>query len=144
MRFVIVLVVLVVAGLMLFVRLAPTDPQRWHQPQEVRGTGDYAEAGGHRIERKITATPEEVLRRLEQRALATPRTTLVAGSVDAGRLTFRTRSLIWGFPDFTTVEVIGDTLVIYGRLRFGQSDMGVNKARVLDWLASLGPLTEPL
>ncbi len=80
----------------------------------------------------------------EQRALATPRTTLLAGSAGEGLLTFQTRSLIWGFPDYTTVTVENGLLIVYGRLRFGRSDIGVNKARILSWLASLGPLTEPL
>ena len=31
----------------------------------------------------------------------------------------------------------GDVLKIYGRLRFGRSDLGVNKARVEGWLAAL-------
>ena len=85
-----------------------------------------------------------MLGKLEARALATPRTRLIAGSAEEGLLTFQTRSLLWGFPDYTTASVTDGTLVIYGRLRFGRSDIGVNKARILGWLASLGPLTEPL
>ena len=68
----------------------------------------------------------------------------MAGSIQEGLITFHTRSLFWGFPDHTTAGVQGDLLVIYGRLRFGSSDMGVNKARIESWLETLGPLTEPL
>jgi uncharacterized protein (DUF1499 family) len=69
---------------------------------------------------------------------------LLAGSAGEGMITFQTRSQLWGFPDHTTVAVQGDLLVIYGRLRFGKSDLGVNRARIAGWLETLGPLTEPL
>ena len=143
MRILIFLVVLIV-GLMAYVRFAPTDTARWHQMPDTAEPGDVQEAGGFRAVRRMTAPAADVLMALEQRALATPRTTLLAGSVAEGMLTFQTRSLLWGFPDHTTVAVQDDLIVIYGRLRFGQSDMGVNKARIEAWLETLGPLTEPL
>ena len=37
----------------------------------------------------------------------------------------------------------GPLLVINARSRFGEGDMGVNRARVEDWLARLGPLVVP-
>ncbi|WP_333712276.1 DUF1499 domain-containing protein [Yoonia sp.] len=143
MRILIAILTLIVA-LMLYVRLAPTQVERWHTRPVATDPIDRQEEGGFLAARRITAPPAEVLRALEQRALATPRTRLLAGSVDEGLLTFQTRSLLWGFPDHTSVTVADDLLIIHGRLRFGRSDMGVNKARVLGWLASLGPLTEPL
>nr|WP_232204294.1 DUF1499 domain-containing protein [Roseobacter sp. CCS2] len=138
-----VLVVLIL-GLMAYVRFAPTDAARWHQPLMLTAPGDYPEEGGFLVERKIAAPAPEVLAAVESRALATPRTQVIAGSVDEGMITFMTRSRVMGFPDYTTVAVYNDTLVIYGRLRFGRSDMGVNKARIESWLETLGPLTEPL
>jgi hypothetical protein len=140
LRTVAVLVVLVVAA-MAYVRLAPTDVDRWHWLDQVDTPGDVAAPGGFLAVRRITADPEEVLATLESVALAAPRTRLIAGSVADGIMTFQTRSLVWGFPDHTTVAVQGDLLVIHGRLRFGGSDMGVNRARVTDWLGQLGPLT---
>lgn len=134
-------VILLVALTMAYVRLAPTDVARWHQIATVDGPGDLPEAGGFRAARQINADPEAVLAALDRIALATPRTTRIAGAVDQGMITYQTRSLIWGFPDHTTVAVQGDLLVVHGRLRFGGSDMGVNRARVQDWLAQLGPLT---
>jgi hypothetical protein len=132
---------LLVLGAMAYVRLAPTDAARWHQLEQVDTPGDLVEAGGFRAVRRIAADPAQVLTELDSIARATPRTRLVAGSVAEGMMTFQTRSLVWGFPDHTTVAVQGDLLVVYGRLRFGGSDMGVNRARVLDWLDRLGPLT---
>jgi len=62
--------------------------------------------------------------------------------VGAGRITYVTRSRLWGFPDYTTVQVIpgaaGATLALHARARFGQSDVGVNRARVERWRDALG------
>lgn len=139
-RIVTILILLVAAG-MVYVRLAPINPAQVHQPLASRPPGDYPAAGGFTAVRRITAPAPHVLTTLEQRALTTPRTRLIAGSVDSGMMTFVTRSLVVGFPDYTTVQVDGDILTIHGRLRFGQSDMGVNRARVQGWLDTLGPLT---
>jgi uncharacterized protein (DUF1499 family) len=74
-------------------------------------------------------------------AMAEPRTVRLAGSPDEGRITYVSRSRVFGFPDYTTVSAIADEggtrLVIHARLRFGQSDMGANAARVGRWLAAL-------
>ena len=68
-------------------------------------------------------------------ALALPR----FGSLvmDQGRITWITRSLLWGFPDYTTAEVRADGLYLFARLRFGGGDNGVNAARLRNWLARL-------
>lgn len=143
MRISIILAVLVL-GLMAYVRFAPTDTAKWHRTPDATVPGDTRTAGSFLAVRRITAPAAEVLAAVEQRALAAPRTTLLAGSVGEGMITFLTRSAFWGFPDHTTVAVQDDLLVLYGRLRFGSSDLGVNKARIESWLETLGPLTEPL
>ena len=72
---------------------------------------------------------------------ALPRTKVLAGSVAEGKITYVTRTRIAGFPDLTTVTLTQlpatgkSTLQIYARLRFGKADLGVNKARVRDWVA---------
>ena len=143
MRILIGLIV-VLAALMLYVRLAPTDSALWHKRPIATAPSDTLTAGSFLAARQITAPPAQVLEAVEKIALETPRTRLLAGSVAEGMMTFQTRSRLWGFPDQTTVAIDGDLLVIYGRLRFGQADLGVNKARVESWLTALGPLTEPL
>lgn len=134
-------IALLALGLMAYVRLAPTDVERWHQIATVNEPGDLVAPGGFRAARQINADGAEVLAALDRIASATPRTRRIAGSVNDGMITYQTRSLIWGFPDHTTAAVQGDLLVVHGRLRFGQSDMGVNRARVTAWLDQLGPLT---
>ena len=136
--------VIAVLGLMAFVRLAPSDPARWHVAQSDAGWATappdsvLPEPGGARL--RLSAergAPKDLLARLDAVALATPRTTRLAGSVSEGRITWVTRSALWGFPDYTTAEVREDGLHIHARLRFGSEDMGVNTKRLQGWLAAI-------
>lgn len=136
--------VLVVLFLAAYVRLAPTRASKWHKLPVVTAPGDISGDGSFLSVRRVTASPDEVLAAVEQRALATPRTRVLKGSVAEGMITFQTRSAVIGFPDHTTVAVKGDLLVIYGRLRFGRKDFGVNRARIAGWLETLDLLTERL
>jgi len=115
-----------------YIRLAPSDPAVWHQVPE--GIGNLDLAGG--VERRVEVGPDG-LARLDRIIRATPRTRVLAGTVPEGMVTYITRSLVFGFPDYTTVHQAGDALEIYARLRFGRSDLGVNRARVDQWLETL-------
>lgn len=115
-----------------YVRLAPSDTVRWHGPLEVSADRDLPTG----VERVIAAGPE-TLARLDALIRATPRTQVLAGTVQDGLITYVTRSRVFGFPDYTTVQQVDDTIRILGRLRFGQSDLGVNKARVDGWIRAL-------
>ncbi|MGR3525981.1 MAG: DUF1499 domain-containing protein [Paracoccaceae bacterium] len=126
------LVLLAVLGFGLWVRLAPSDPARWHVSIGDAGNRDFAGAAI----RTVPASPGDMAR-LDRIIRATPRTTLLAGSPESGMVTYITRSRLWGFPDFTTVEARPGAIVIHGRLRFGSSDMGVNRVRVEGWVAAL-------
>ena len=125
------IVLLVIAGLA-WIRLAPSDPAVWHVDPQV--TADQDLAGG--VRRRIPAQ-DGTFATLDRIILATPRTEVLEGSVEDGKVTYITRSQWMGFPDYTTVMQNEDVLELHARLRFGQSDMGVNKARVDDWLARL-------
>ncbi|WP_137700090.1 DUF1499 domain-containing protein [Marimonas lutisalis] len=115
-----------------WVRLAPSDPARWHRMPE--NVADKTFEGG--AMRVVQAGPG-ALARLDKIARAWPRTRVLAGSVDEGMVTYVTRTALWGFPDYTTVRQVGDRLELYARLRFGRGDMGVNRARLEAWLAQL-------
>lgn len=119
------LLLIVVVGAMLYFRLAPTEPSKWHQPVEATQNEDR-EGGAIRVIKADAAT----LARIDEAARALPRTTPVAGSVDDGRITYMTRSFVFGFPDFTTVELRDGEIRMHARLRFGRSDFGVNRARL--------------
>ncbi len=134
------LVAVLVAGFAFWVRLAPTDPSAWHQPAYPKGLGDFPADGGFEAVRPLNRPAAEVLAEADRVIMATPRTDRIAGSVEEGMITYVTRSALWGFPDYTTVWVTESetpTISFHGRLRFGRSDMGVNRARIEDWLAEL-------
>lgn len=121
-----------------YVRLAPSDPARWHVAPHSDGPwGVVVPAEGSATLRLESTAARDLLARLDAVALATPRTTRLSGSVDEGRITWVTRSALWGFPDYTTAEARPDGLYILARLRFGRGDMGVNAARLETWRRAL-------
>lgn len=128
------LLILAVLGGLAWIRLAPSDPARWHVAPTVEGDEDLP--GG--AKRRVAGAGQNALARLDAIARATPRTSVLAGSVADGMVTYVTRSRLFGFPDYSTVRQEGDDLLLHARLRFGQSDMGVNRARVEQWLRRLG------
>ena len=127
-----------VVGMAAYVRLAPDVVARWHQPLAGMPTaaGIVTEPGGARALVPM-ADGRAGLARFAEVAKARPRVTLLAGSVEEGRMTWVVRSVVWGFPDYVTAEAAPAGLRVWSRLRFGQSDLGVNRARLEDWLARL-------
>ncbi len=99
-------------------------------------------AGGDTAGPLLAMSPQEALTAFDAIVSGSPRTERLAGAPSEGRITYVTRSRLWGFPDYTTVaaEAVdgGTRLVIHARLRFGSSDMGVNAARVEEWLSRMG------
>ncbi len=131
-RMLILGVVGLVIALGAYIRLAPSDPADWHVAPQAETNQDLQ--GGVL---RVVETGPEGLARLNAIASNALRTTVLAGSVDEGRITYITRTKIIGFPDYTTVQQDGNVLRIHGRLRFGRKDFGVNKARVDGWLAQM-------
>lgn len=121
---------LAIVALAVYIRSAPSDPDRWHHPIEAEGNrrGDGF---------VIRLAPVD-LTAVDAVARGWPRTVVLAGSVDEGRITYVTRSKLWGFPDYTTVETRDEGVAVFARLRFGRRDFGVNAQRVRDWLTALG------
>ena len=123
-------------GLAAYVRLAPSDPARWHvDPAEAPdpGTPNFA-----RADTVLPGTPEEVAARLAGVAAADGATVLAGGGLHA---TWISRSRLMGYPDFTSVRLEpaegGTRLIALARSRFGHGDLGVNRARLDRWLAAL-------
>lgn len=139
MKTALLLLVLAVIGAGVWVRLAPSDPARWHADPTLGSEGP----GSHVAKLFLPLPPAEALAALDAVALAEPRTTRLAGSAEEGRITWISRSRLWGFPDYTTAAAVaegeGTWLVLHGRLRFGGSDLGVNAARITRWLDALAP-----
>lgn len=128
----IVVLGLVVFAFAAYVRLAPSDPGTWHVLPDGLRPGD---GPGSAV--RVVPDAESALARLDEIIRATPRTSVLAGSVEEGMITYVTRSAVFGFPDYTTVARQDEDIVLYGRLRFGQSDMGVNAKRLDRWVSQL-------
>ncbi len=141
LSWIVILIGVAVLGLAAYVRLAPTVPEAWHRSSGQSELGHTPAVGGHLYREVVGTEGPQLLTTLDRIARETPRTAVLAGSVEEGQITYITRSRIFGFPDFTTVTLEGageaQVLEIWARLRFGQSDMGVNRARVEGWLAGL-------
>ena len=134
------LIVLAFVGIAGWVRLAPTDPARWHV--DPVAAPDPSTPNFARIHPgEVTLNHPDPATRLRAAMEAMPRTRLIAGSEGEGMMTFVTRSRLMGYPDFTTIRVLpaegGATFAALARSRFGQSDMGVNAARLRALKAAL-------
>lgn len=130
------IILLLVAGLA-WVRFAPSDPQVWNVDPKVTADQDLATG----VRRRIPGGADEMTR-LHAIILETPRTEMLAGSPGEGLVTYVTRSKWMGFPDYATLQLEDGVVELWSRLRFGQNDLGVNKARVDGWLTQLGTGTE--
>jgi uncharacterized protein (DUF1499 family) len=126
-----------------YVRLAPSDPGRWHvdlaAPDLVMpGNAQVFCIRPENAYGPIEGDPVALLQRLDAIALATPRTRRLAGSAAEGRITWVTRSALFGYPDYTTAQILaGPSLCLMARQRFGREDFGVNAARLGAWAQAL-------
>lgn len=135
------LIVLALAGLA-WVRLAPSDPARWHvNPLTERNPRSPNFA---RIAPGEIVTPEDpasLARRIDAALLAMPRVSRLAGDPAGGFVTYVARSRLLGFPDYISVRSLaadrGATCGVLSRARFGSTDFGVNAARLAALRAAL-------
>jgi len=148
---------LVVTGLgfAIWVRVAPSDPAEWHvDPLTAPGTGwpnawrvGPEGAPVDAVAPVYPVTAAELAAAVDAHALAQPDTIRLAGDPATLWTTYVQRSKRMKFPDYISVRAIdlGDgrsTVAIYSRARFGRGDLGVNRARVENWLAALAPLAQ--
>ncbi len=127
-------VVVLIGGLVVFIRVAPNDPTQFHVVPEVSENKDLL--GG--VKRRVKTGPDG-LARFHAVALGAPRTYVLAGTVEDGHVTYVSRTKWMGYPDLASVKQDNDDLLIYARQRFGRKDFGVNKARIDGWLARMMP-----
>ncbi len=153
---------LMIAGALIYVRVAPHDIATWHvdpltaptpttpNSWRVAPPGQSPDSSGGSAGQPSAvyrATPAELLAAFDRIAMAQPETVRLAGSPDEGLITYVQRSKLVKYPDYISVKAVdlGDgrsALAILSRSRFGKSDLGVNKARVTEWLKGLAPLQE--
>ncbi|NUH64397.1 DUF1499 domain-containing protein [Sulfitobacter sp. S0837] len=131
------LIVIALLALLAYVRFAPTDVARWHQKASGEAMG---ETRGENSVIWREPAGADLLTRYDAVIQQTPRTERIAGSVETGQATYVTRTALMGYPDYTTIGVYGENpryVEVYGRSRFGKSDMGVNAKRVAGWRAQV-------
>jgi len=131
----------------LFFRFAPIDADAWHvdpetvaRPERPNHVLVRAE-DGDRTAPVFAVDADTLAYEVQDMLRDVPRVELIAGSPEARHMTLLVRSALWGFPDLVTIKVIeadgGSTLAIFSRSKYGYGDMGVNAARIDDWLARL-------
>lgn len=86
--------------------------------------------------------------RLRAVAAAEPRTYPAAVFPRRMQADWVVRSAVWNFPDLVSGQVIAEgadraRLILYSRSVYGRSDFGVNRARLIVWLAALAPHSDP-
>src|SRR6056297_2473742 len=96
MKLSVVILVTAVVALLVFIRVAPSDPDRWHRMPENVSDSDL-DGGAMRTLEGDLAALDAIIR-------DTPRTRVLAGSPDQGMITYVSRSRVFGFPDYTTVR----------------------------------------
>lgn len=143
---IVILVALAIAGAV-YVRNANLAATIWHlDPEGAKSTG---KPNSFRVsptgEGKAHQSPvfdmsaAELMTRFQRMALAQPDTILL-GERD-GFATFVQRTKLVRFPDYISVKAVevegGAALHIFSRSRFGYSDRGMNRKRILGWLEKL-------
>ena len=121
------------AGFALWVRIAPSDPARWHV--DPRTAPDPTTPNFARVDRVVALPLAEVAARIAQRATSEGAVRL-AGDDTWSTWAARTRTM--RYPDYVSIRLLpdgnGTRIVALSRSRFGYGDGGVNAARLRRWL----------
>ncbi len=145
-KLVVIALIVLAVGVMGWIRLAPSDPARWHEDPRLvtRPTSPNFHlirmVGGDEMPRVFQMTPEALAAQIDQIA-RTDGAELIAGSLASGHMTYLSRTRLMGYPDYTSILIEpageGAMLLAFARSRFGHSDLGVNHARIIRWLDAL-------
>lgn len=124
---------LLAGALALWVRMAPSDPARWHVDPAT--TPDPATPNFARADRLVALGPAEVARLIAAQATREGAERLAG---DDGHATWVARSRLMRYPDYISLRLIpeggGTRIQALSRSRFGSGDLGVNAARLERWL----------
>lgn len=127
-----VLAVVAVIGVV-YVRLASHDPVRWHvDPATVTEVRERNQYLGDVV---IEDTPQAVAGALDDLLLGeTFNAERLAGDITESWATYVVKTPLIGYPDYISARVSdadgAARVQLYSRSRFGDSDLGANKARV--------------
>lgn len=132
---------ILLAGILVWVRVAPSDPAQWHV--DPLAVADPATPNWSRIAAgEIVAPAGSLAPRIEAALAGEERLSPLAGSLAEGRATYIQRSRLMGYPDYLSIRILPagegqETLAVLSRSRFGQGDWGVNAARLVRLRAAL-------
>lgn len=140
------LIAVIVAALLWF-RFAPSDPSVWHKdPATVQKTAKpnqfLMRDGGDAAAEVFDISPAKLATAFHKVAMSQPRVSVLTEADNDYWITYVQRSKLMGYPDYISIRIEPvdedkSALLVYSRSRFGRSDLGVNKARVKDWLGQL-------
>ena len=103
-------------------------------------TPTTAPGGGHLHRDPFQVTAQAAFDAIRAVAAAQPRTYPLADYPDRLQAQWVARSRLMNYPDIVVAEVApidgGTGLWLYSRSLLGHSDFGVNRARVMAWLAA--------
>ena len=143
----VILALLAAAGVMLYIRFTPADPQAWHvdprtvSPPDTPNSWLVRPVGGDAVAPEFALPAPDLARLVDRVIRAQPRTRPLAGSVEDGHMTYVTRTPIMGYPDYVSVRVFatasGASMAVFSRSRFGHSDLGTNRKRLEEWMAQI-------
>lgn len=96
------------------------------------------------LTRRYNLPPAQLFAAVRRIALAQPRTFAQVTYDDRLQAHFVARSAVFNFPDLIAVQVTPDSgLILWSRSIYGRSDLGVNRQRLLAWLAALDAALPP-
>jgi len=120
-------------GFAAYVRLAPSDPGRWHV--DPLTAPDPTSPNFARIDRLVALPSAEAAALIAGRARAEGAVVLAE---DGAGTTWIARTALMRYPDYVSIRLIpegeGTRIVAFSRSRFGYGDRGVNRARLARWL----------
>ncbi len=142
------LIGLVILGFVAYIRVAPNNPPVWHvdpmTATKPRSPNAFIMRPGEgKYPSPVFSTDALTLARaFDAKAMATADVTRLSGAPEELFITYIARTRLMRYPDFISIRFIdqGDgksTLAVFSRARFGYSDRGVNRKRVLVWLKTL-------
>ncbi len=148
MKLILTLFAIVILGFAAYVRFAPSDPESWHtDPLSAKkprtpnaflmlpGTGKYPSP-------EYAVTAAVLARAFDDLALSHPNVSRLAGGPASLFTTYIARTPLMAYPDYISVRAIDlgngrAALAVFSRARFGYSDRGLNRKRLLGWLKKL-------
>ncbi|MBP0463263.1 DUF1499 domain-containing protein [Roseomonas sp. PWR1] len=99
---------------------------------------------GHLHRDPFPVTPDKAEAAIRAVAAAMPRTFPLADFPDRRQAQWVARTRLMNYPDIVVAEVApaggGTGLWLYSRSLIGHSDLGANRARVMEWLAAFEAL----